>query len=100
MAQIEILSEDERNGGWVFDTQILDAQGSLFAVTLSLSWADYNLWSSDGADTPGAVAEAALLFLVSRMPSEEIRTSFDASLIRRLFTDTDKVIPGFIRRSL
>ena len=100
MAQIEILSEREQAGGWTFEAQILDDEGLLYPVKMALSWADYNLWTSDGADAPQAVAEAALHFLSSRTPPSEIRPSFDASLIRRLFQEADQVIPSFIRRSL
>lgn len=100
MAQIEILSEQEQAGGWIFEAQVLDDEGDLYPVKVSLSWADYNHWSSDGADAPGAVAEAVLAYLTSRTLPEEIRQSFDASLLRRQYDDADDVIPGLIRRAL
>lgn len=97
LVQIEILSECEIPGGWAFDAQLLDKDGTLHPITLRLSWADYNLWSPDGSDTPEKVAEAALGYLASQVGPSEIRPSLDAAIIRRLLPDADEKIPGFIR---
>lgn len=96
MAQIEIISETEGEGGWRFDAQALDATGGLHTFTLNLGWADYNLWSADGADPPSKVAEAVLRFLLSRNDPRELRSTFDASIARRLHDDADAEIPRLI----
>ncbi len=100
MAQIEILCEQEIAGGWTFQAQMLDAAGELFAIDLSLAWSDYNHWSPGGGDTPTAVAEAVLAFMLSKMPAAEIRRKFDASMARRLFDDADRVIPSLIHHPM
>lgn len=98
MAQVEILSEKEAAGGWSFQMQILDETSTLRRHRITLSWADYNLWSPDGTDEPAQVAEAVLTFLLQRLPTEEIRTSFDAASVRRWFGDADEQIPPLIAR--
>lgn len=98
MAQVEIISEQELQGAWRFGVQILDDRGSLRKHTISLSWADYNLWSPDGTDEPAIVLEAAVLFLLSRSPAHDLADKFDASIARRRFPDADDVIPRMIRR--
>ncbi len=96
MAQIEIIEEQEIASGWQFQAQILNERGQLLRLQLTLAWADYNLWSPAGADEPARVAEAVIRFLLSRSDESEIRTSFDASLARRLHCDADTVIPSLI----
>lgn len=97
MAQVEIISESEEAAGWRFDAQILDEAGALHMCSMTLSWADYNLWSGTGADEPAAVAEAVLTFLVGHDGTDGLRPTFDASLARRLHPGADREIPGFIR---
>ena len=99
MAQIEILSEQERTAGWSFQARLLDEDGTLYPVALTLAWADYNLWSPDGADEPQQIALAVLSVLASRQPVSEIRSSLDAALLRRLYDDADEIIPRHIRRT-
>ena len=96
MAQIEILSEQEQPGCWRFDVQILDGAGSLRRHAISLAWADYNLWSQDGADEPSRVVDAAINFLLARTDAKDLPVKFDASLARRRFADADQVIPTLI----
>ncbi|MCI0362283.1 MAG: hypothetical protein L0Y44_11370 [Phycisphaerales bacterium] len=98
MAQVEILSEKDRPSGWEFSAQVLDDAGRIKACRMTLSWADYNLWSADGSDAPALVAEAVISFLVSRDHSVELADHFDASLARRKFRDADEQIPRFIER--
>lgn len=100
MAQIEIVSEQEQPTGWIFEIRMLDEHGSLHNYRLTMSWADYNLWSPDGADEPQQVAIAVLAYLASRLPASEIRPGFDASLVRRMFDDADDSIPRYIRRNM
>jgi hypothetical protein len=96
VAQVEILSESEMQGGWTFTAQVLADDGSLTSHRLTLSWADYNLWSADGGDQPVKVAEAVLAFLLSRMAALDVPAKFDASLARRRFADADECIPRMI----
>ena len=99
--QIEIIAEREAAKRWEFDVQILDDAGGLHRVMMTLTWADYNLWSADGADEPAKVAEAVLWFLLhpSRSCPSALPAKFDASLARRKFPDdADAVIPTLIRR--
>ena len=98
MAQVEIISELQENKGWMFEVQVLNDAGALSRHRLTLSWADYNLWSPDGADEPERVAEAVVLYLRSRMSAEELGARFDASIARRKFPSADMEIPQMIRR--
>ena len=98
--QIEILSEHEIPVGWIFDAHFLAEGGELQPITLTLSWADYNLWSPDGTDEPQKVAEAVLSYLAAKTSLVEIRPKLDASQLRRMFNDADDAIPKHIRRSL
>jgi hypothetical protein len=98
VSQVEIIAEREGPKRWEFDMQTLDDAGGLRRVTMTLGWADYNLWSSDGSDAPAKVAEAALLFLMKRGAPDGIPSKFDASFARRKFPDADEVIPKLIRR--
>lgn len=96
VAQVEIVGEREGPAGWTFVAQVLDDDGRLRRHDVTLSWADYNLWSASGADEPAAVAAAVVEFLLSRCDPDELRGSFDASIARRLHGDADDVLPGFI----
>ena len=98
MAMVEILEEQEAKDGWSFTAQVLDSAGDLSRLCIRLSWADYNLWSPDGADPPAEVARAALEFLADRVEAEDLPASFDASLTRRRFVDADQCIPGMITK--
>lgn len=98
MPQIEIISEQELSNAWRFEVQVLGDGGELHRRTLTLAWADYNLWSHDGSDAPAKVAEAALEFLLMKMPAEQLPPKLDASLARRRFADADEVIPQLIGR--
>jgi hypothetical protein len=99
VAQIEILSEQEQPGRWAFEVQSLDNAGTLRSHAVTLSWADYNLWSQDGADEPSRVVDAALNFLLGRVEAHDLPAKFDASLARRRFPDeADRTIPTLIGR--
>lgn len=97
MAQVEIVSESEDTSCWVFHVQVLDDAGTLRKHRLRLSWADYNLWSADGADPPARVAEAVVQFLLSQTTPSELAASFDASIARRRYENADVRIPAYIR---
>lgn len=98
MPQVEIMSENEVKGGWEFIAQVLTDDGDLHRHRVSLSWADYNLWSADGGDQPEKVIEAVIGFLLSQTPAESLAERFDASIVRRRFADADEQIPKLIRR--
>ena len=95
--QIEIIGGNQRPGGWTFEAQTLDDDGSMIRMHLLLSWADYNLWSPDGSDPPAHVAEAALRFMLDRLRPAELPAKFDLSLARRRLPHADREIPGLIR---
>jgi hypothetical protein len=96
VAQVEIVSEREGRGGWVFAARVLDDAGTLRDHEVHLSWADYNLWSGSGADEPAAVAAAAVLFLCANLAPEKLTGRFDAATARRLFPGADQQIPSLI----
>ena len=98
MPQIEILSEHELGRAWRFEVQVLDDGGALHRHIITLAWADYNLWSQDGSDSPAKVAEAVVEFLISKASPVELPAKFDASLARRRHEDADTAIPRLIER--
>ncbi len=93
---VEILDEHDASDGWSFDAQVLAPSGDLSRVRVRLSWADYNLWSPTGADTPASVVRAVIEFLGSRLSLGDLGASFDASIARRRFGDADESIPKLI----
>ena len=98
MAQVEIVSERDSRSGWTFTAQVLDDGGSLRRHEVSLSWADYNLWSGSGADEPAEVAAAAVRFILSLTPPDQLPARFDASTARRMDQQADEMIPPLIHR--
>jgi hypothetical protein len=98
MPQVEIISEQELGNAWRFAVQILGDGGDLHRRTMTLAWADYNLWSNDGADAPAKVAEAVLVFLLGKLLPDQLPEKFDASIARRRFADADEDIPRLIGR--
>jgi hypothetical protein len=97
MTRVQVVNETEDRSGWSFQVRIAgDAPAKPLLRTLRLSWADYGLWSADGADPPHAVAVAVIRFLLSRAALSELPASFDASTVRRRFADADDAIPELI----
>ncbi len=90
--RVEIEREEEAGPGWRFRLRI----GGDTTRTLNLAWADYNLWSADGADPPHAVALAVARFLLERLPVDELPTHLDAAWARRKYPEADEQIPGLI----
>ncbi len=89
---VEVVSEQECEGGWSFELRL----GGV-TRTLRLSWVDYDLWSNDGGDPPHAVAKAVALFLLSRITPSDLPPTLDASTARRRFPGADEEIPKLIR---
>lgn len=96
MTRVEIASERESGNGWTFEA-VVHAGGDRRSLEVRLSWADYNLWSHDGGDPPEEVARAAVTFL-SAQPTQAVRDSFDAAVLRRHYADADERIPELICR--
>ena len=96
MANVEILSEQQGQQGWTFETQVLESDGTLRRHQVTLSWADYNLWSPDGRDVPARVVQAMLDFVLDRLDADDLPSKLDASLARRRFADADATIPKLI----
>ncbi len=95
MPPFTIISETETSAtgpGWEFLIAVGEQQ-----IVLTLSWADYNLWSPSGGDPPAEVALAVVRFLMDRDGAGSLKPSFDCSLARRLHPDADAEIPGMIR---
>ena len=97
VAQVEVLSETEASGAWKYRVQVLDDAGALRTHEVTLSWADYNLWSGTGADEPAAIAVAALMVLLARHSPATLRPRFDLSLVRRLVPEADALVPSAVR---
>ena len=66
------------------------------AVTVLMSWADYDLWS-DGLTAPEEVVRNVISLLLSRRPVPEVPTRFDAATIRRWYPDADPLIKALSR---
>ena len=99
MSDVQIESETEDHDGWTFRLLIAaESAEPPSRRTLRLAWADYDLWSADGADPPHAVAAAVVEFLLSRLGLADLPAKVDASVARRRFPDADTEIPGLIRR--
>ncbi len=97
MPDVEVVSEQECEGGWYFELRFGDVDAAGVTRTLRLSWADYDLWSNDGSDPPHAVATAVAVFLVSRITASDLPATLDASIARRRYHDADEQIPKLIR---
>ena len=84
--RLEVISEQEVESGLKFAITYGDE-----TCTLSLSWADYNLWSRDGTRPPSIVAAAVLRVMISHGP-KALPNAFDASMLRRLVDGGDRLV--------
>ena len=99
VSDVRIETETEDHAGWTFRLHIAAENARQPTPrTLRLAWADYDLWSADGADPPHAVAAAVVEFLLSRLAPPDLPPHIDASMARRQFPDADHEIPRLIRR--
>ena len=91
MALIEILTETEEEHGWRFAVRVSEdaAQASPPKdLTITLSWADYDLWCR-GSSPPEAVAKRVIEYLLTQRPLGEIPTRFDAAKVRMWYGGVD-----------
>jgi hypothetical protein len=99
VSDVRIETETEDLDGWTFRLHVAaDNVVPPAPRTLHLSWADYDLWSADGADPPHAVAAAVVDFLVARLGLSDLPLRIDASTARRQFPGADDEIPKLIKR--
>ncbi|MBL9119163.1 MAG: hypothetical protein JNL80_04525 [Phycisphaerae bacterium] len=96
---VEILGEREIPQAWEYDAQVLTGSGSLERSVLVLSWADYQLWSPDGAIPPSRVAEAVLLFLARHREAFAGLERIDAAIARRKVRGADAAIADILHDS-
>ncbi len=96
MAEITIQSETRHDRQWTFKARIEDG-GRKYDYTITLNWAEYNLWCEAGSVPPERVVKAALEFLLEREPASSILSKFDCSVIRRYFPEVDEELPKRIR---
>lgn len=90
--EIEIGPETENAQGWRYEVNVF-AYGKVQQFKVSLSFADYDLWSR-GAISPSRVVERVVEFLLKHDAIETISERFDCSTVRRRFPDIDRELPG------
>ena len=94
MPTIEIGTETESPNQWAYVVAVRDGSVT-HDYRVTLSWADYDLWSH-GRVAPQRVVKAAFEFLLAREPAGEILGRFDCSVIRRYFPEVDRELPGML----
>jgi hypothetical protein len=87
--RVEVLTETEGPTAWRFETLVYGTGDDVASVCLTLSFADYNAWSADGAEPPFRVAEQVLAYFVACTGFDELPARVDASTIRRRFPGID-----------
>lgn len=97
---IRVGSEQESRGGWRFEVYLgagggVAGSGEEAKREVTLSWADYELWSH-GVHSPARVIEALFLFLEGRDGLTRVGERFDAARVRRLFPDVDRELPQML----
>ena len=91
MAEIEIGTETEKHNGWAYQVRVFE-EGRLHEFAVTLSFADYDLWSN-GSIPPSKVVHKAFVFLLQNEPVTSILNKFDCSIIRRYFPHVDRELP-------
>lgn len=94
MPQINVKSETEGSNHWAYDVCVDDGDDH-FEYRVTLSWADYDLWSR-GRVAPEKVVHAAFEYLLERESAGSILSQFDCSVIRRYFPEVDRELPGLV----
>lgn len=93
---VELLGEREIPQAWEYDAQILTADGAVERRVLVLHWADYQMWSPDGAVPPSRVAEAVLRFLSLHREAFAGIERLDAAVARRKVRGADRTIADLL----
>jgi hypothetical protein len=93
---IEVLSEREQGPMWVFSMRHLPSGRT---CEMAMSWADYDLWSPEGAHAPSEVACAAAEVLVEALLDAGVQppARTDVSLARRHRANADALIRARLR---
>ena len=94
LGEFEIGEEDEQDHQWSYAVNVF-AGGRLRAMTVTLSYQDYDLWSR-GRVAPSRVVEACLAYLLEAGGSgtaADLASSFDCSTLRRTFPTLDEELP-------
>ncbi len=92
MADVEIEREREVESGWEFDVRVNAGSGADPArFALTLSWADYDHWSS-GTEPPSDIARQVIEFVVARRTIEHLPPRFDAATVRRWLPEIDAAL--------
>jgi len=94
MPEIEIGTETEGANQWRYAVRVFEG-GRRFDYSVTLSWADYDLWSH-GRVAPERVVRALFAYLLRNEPAANIKSQFDCSVVRRFFPDIDAELPKMI----
>jgi hypothetical protein len=93
VAEIVVKTETEQDHGWLFEVEVDD--GAVRQHQVTLNWSDYDLWSR-GRVAPEKVISAIFRFLLEREPAAAILERFDCALVRRYFSEVDRVLPELL----
>ncbi len=91
-AQLEFGEETESAASWSWPATVF-AGGRVHALTVTLSFQDYDLWSR-GRVPPVRTAEACLHWLLEREPAAELPDPFDCARTRRRHPAVDAELPA------
>lgn len=93
---VEVLSEREHGPAWIFSMRHLPSGRT---HEMAMSWADYDLWSPEGAHPPSEVARAAAEVLLEALHDSGLPPPgrSDVSLARRHRPNADALIRGRLR---
>jgi hypothetical protein len=94
---VELLAERDIPTAWEYDAQILTGAAIVERKVLRLSWADYQMWSPDGAIAPSRVAEAVLRFIALHAEAFAMMEVVDAAVARRKVPGADAAIAALLR---
>lgn len=108
--EVHVLDESERPGGLAFRVAVREPPrdgarpdgNQERTVEVRVNWADYNLWSPDGADPPERVAHATVRYLCAELaraglPLSGLPATFDAATLRRRYPGADSAIAALLR---
>lgn len=96
MAEVIVETEEESGQGWKFSIVIRpEAETETTRrIEMTLSWADYNHWST-GTRSPSVIAAEVVRFFLTQLETvDDLPPRFDASIIRRRFDGVDDALRG------